>query len=58
LNAVTAKKTSVSAQEEQIAFRFGGDEDRGRFKNTEPALAGGEDLDVPTWMRLKRKLKK
>jgi cell division protein FtsZ len=58
LNSVAAKKMAVSAQEEQIAFRFGGDEDRGRFKDTEPALAGGEDLDVPTWMRLKRKLKK
>ena len=58
LNAVAAKKPLVSTQEEQIAFRFGGDEDRGRFKNTEPALAGGEDLDVPTWMRLKRKVKK
>lgn len=53
----TAKKPT--AQEEQIAFRFGGDQDRGRFKDTEPAIAGGgEDLDVPTWMRLKRKLKK
>jgi cell division protein FtsZ len=57
LNSVAAKKPWVSAQEEQIAFRFSGDADRGRFKNTEPALAGGEDLDVPTWMRLKRKLK-
>ena len=57
LNAVAAKKPT--SQEEQIAFRFSNDEDRGRFKNTEPALAGGgEDLDVPTWMRLKRKLKK
>lgn len=58
LNSAAAKKLAVSPQEEQIAFRFGGDEDRGRFKNTEPAIAGGEDLDVPTWMRLKRKLKK
>jgi cell division protein FtsZ len=44
---------------EQTAFRFGSEEDRGRFKETEPVLAdGGEDLDVPTWMRLKRKLKR
>lgn len=44
--------------EEQINFGFS-DQDRGRFKDTEPALAtGGEDLDVPTWMRLKRKLKR
>lgn len=55
--APVAKKPTV--QEEQIAFRFGGEQDRGRFKDTEPAIAGGgEDLDVPTWMRLKRKLKK
>lgn len=45
--------------DEQTAFRFGNEEDRGRFKETEPVLAdGGEDLDVPTWMRLKRKLKR
>ncbi len=44
---------------EQTAFRFGNEEERGRFKQTEPVLAdGGEDLDVPTWMRLKRKLKR
>lgn len=49
----------VSEEEEQIAFRFGSEEDRGRFQKTEPVLAdGGEDLDVPTWMRLKRKLKR
>jgi hypothetical protein len=57
LNMAPAKKPS--AQDEQIAFRFGSEEDRGRFKDTEPAIAGGgEDLDVPTWMRLKRKLKR
>jgi cell division protein FtsZ len=47
-----------SANDEQIHLGFS-DQDRGRFKDTEPALAsGGEDLDVPTWMRLKRKLKR
>ncbi|MES2595908.1 MAG: hypothetical protein V4662_11260 [Verrucomicrobiota bacterium] len=51
--------SKVSEEEEQIAFRFGSEEDRGRFQKTEPVLAdGGEDLDVPTWMRLKRKLKR
>lgn len=54
-NTIVPKKTATS--NEQIAFRFG-EEDRGRFKDTEPALVQGEDLDVPTWMRLKRKLKK
>lgn len=53
---IAPKKTP--APTEQQAFRFTGDEDRPRFKDTEPALVQGEDLDVPTWMRLKRKLKK
>ena len=53
-NTVVPKKPNSN---EQIAFRFGED-DRGRFKDTEPALVQGEDLDVPTWMRLKRKLRK
>lgn len=53
-NTIVAKKPNSN---EQIAFRFG-EEDRGRFKDTEPALVQGEDLDVPTWMRLKRKLRK
>lgn len=45
-------------QDGQIDLGFS-DQDRGRFKDTEPAIAsGGEDLDVPTWMRLKRKLKR
>ncbi len=35
-----------------------GDEGRGRFKNTEPSLVEGEDLDVPTWMRLRKKLQR
>ncbi len=57
--SVVSPVKKPSAQDEQIAFRFGSDQDRGRFKDTEPALAGGgEDLDVPTWMRLKRKLKR
>lgn len=55
-NAVVPKKPVN--QEEQIHLGFS-EQDRGRFKDTEPALAsGGEDLDVPTWMRLKRKLKR
>lgn len=49
----------VTEEEEQIAFKFRSEEDRGRFRETEPVLAdGGEDLDVPTWMRLKRKLRR
>lgn len=52
----STRKPSAPGDEQQ-AFRFG-EEDRGRFKDTEPALVQGEDLDVPTWMRLKRKLKR
>ncbi|MCW0219844.1 MAG: cell division FtsZ family protein [Prosthecobacter sp.] len=53
--SVVAKKP---ANEGQADLGFS-EQDRGRFKDTEPALAsGGEDLDVPTWMRLKRKLKR
>lgn len=54
-NGVTPKKVAGEAQSD-LGFSS---QDRGRFKDTEPALAsGGEDLDVPTWMRLKRKLKR
>lgn len=35
-----------------------GGEDRGRFKDTEHLVVEGEDLDVPTWMRLRKKLKR
>jgi hypothetical protein len=43
---------------EQTSFRLG-DEDRGgRFKDTEPSLVEGEDMDVPTWMRMRKKLRK
>lgn len=41
---------------EQQTFRLGGNEDRGRFKDTEPALVQGEDLDTPTWMRRQRRV--
>lgn len=43
---------------EQTSFRLG-DEDRGgRFKDTEPSFVEGEDMDVPTWMRMRKKLRK
>lgn len=41
---------------EQQSLRLGGNEDRGRFKDTEPAVVQGEDLDTPTWMRLRRRV--
>lgn len=62
LAAVVARgngSTKRTATDDQGTFRLG-DEDRGKhFKDTEPALAsdGGENLDVPTWMRLKRKIR-
>lgn len=45
---------AAPARGEQQTFRLG-DENRGRFKDTEPSIADGEDLDVPTWMRLRKK---
>lgn len=54
--APAAKKQAAAEQQIDLGFSDG---DRGRFKDTEPSIAsGGEDLDVPTWMRLKRKLKR
>ncbi len=44
------------AADPQQTFSLG-EEDRGRFKDTEPSIVQGEDLDVPTWMRLKKKLR-
>ena len=41
----------------QQTFSLGG-EDRGRFKDTDQLVVEGEDLDVPTWMRLRKKLKR
>lgn len=52
--AVIARKPSAT---EQQTFSLG-EEDRGRFKDTEPSIVQGEDLDVPTWMRLKKKLRR
>lgn len=49
-----ALATAGVARGEQQTFRLG-DEDRGRFNNTEPSLSDGEDLDVPTWMRLRKR---
>lgn len=53
-SAVIARKPAAS---EQQTFSLG-EEDRGRFKDTEPSIVQGEDLDVPTWMRLKKKLRR
>jgi cell division protein FtsZ len=52
--AVLTRKTTAESQQ---TFSLG-EEDRGRFKDTEPSIVQGEDLDVPTWMRLKKKLRR
>ncbi len=52
--AVVARKSTADSQQ---TFSLG-EEDRGRFKDTEPSIVQGEDLDVPTWMRLKKKLRR
>lgn len=49
-----AELAGAPVRGEQQTFRLG-DENRGRFKDTEPSIADGEDLDVPTWMRLRKK---
>ncbi len=43
---------------EQPSLGLASEEDRGRFKDTEPSMVEGEDLDVPTWKRLKMKLRR
>jgi hypothetical protein len=54
IHATVARKP---ASDPQQTFSLG-EEDRGRFKDTEPSIVQGEDLDVPTWMRLKKKLRR
>jgi cell division protein FtsZ len=56
-NVPVAKKT---APVEQPSLRLGTEERGGRFKDTEPSFAaqGNEDLDTPTWMRLRRRVTK
>ncbi|WP_395747961.1 cell division protein FtsZ [Prosthecobacter sp.] len=56
ISATTAVLTRKSTDSQQT-FSLG-EEDRGRFKDTEPSIVQGEDLDVPTWMRLKKKLRR
>lgn len=53
---IVARKQPVTTDSQQT-FSLG-EEDRGRFKDTEPSIVQGEDLDVPTWMRLKKKLRR
>ncbi len=55
-NGNVSKKPAAAPAVEQQTFRLGSNEDRGRFKDTEPALVQGEDLDTPTWMRRQRRV--
>lgn len=45
---------------EQQTFRLGAEDRSTRFKDTEPSFAAqtNEDLDTPTWMRLRRRVTK
>ncbi len=54
-NVISANAPASKAETDMFQA---GDEGRGRFKNTEPSLVEGEDLDVPTWMRLRKKLQR
>lgn len=53
----TRSLTRPTKESDDDMFKKGALE-RGRFKDTEPSMVEGEDLDVPTWMRLKKRLKK
>jgi cell division protein FtsZ len=53
--AATTRRTIAI---EQPSLELPTEADRGRFKDTEPSLVEGEDMDVPTWKRLKMKLKR
>ena len=55
-----AAKKPQQAAAEQPTLRFAGEDRSGHFKNTEPSFAtqGNEDLDTPTWMRLRRRVTK
>jgi cell division protein FtsZ len=55
--AATARKPQPV---EQPTLRLGTEERGGRFKDTEPSFAAqsNEDLDTPTWMRLRRSVRK
>ena len=55
-NAPAPALARKPAPDPQQTFSLG-EEDRGRFKDTQPSIVQGEDLDVPTWMRLKKKLR-
>jgi cell division protein FtsZ len=54
-NVIVGQNAATAADKDMFQA---GDEGRGRFKNTEPSLVEGEDLDVPTWMRLRKKLQR
>lgn len=56
--AVTSSMPRRTIAIEQPSLGLAGEEDRGRFKDTEPSIVEGEDLDVPTWKRLKMKLRR
>lgn len=55
VTSVTPRRTIAI---EQPSLGLASEEDRGRFKDTEPSIVEGEDLDVPTWKRLKMKLRR
>jgi cell division protein FtsZ len=55
MTTITPRRTIAI---EQPSLGLASEEDRGRFKDTEPSIVEGEDLDVPTWKRLKMKLRR
>jgi cell division protein FtsZ len=53
-SAMASTTASTPAGFKQGSFNLNQDE-AGRFKGTSKTIVEGEDLDVPTWMRLKQK---
>jgi cell division protein FtsZ len=45
--------SSKATPDQQANLKLGG-EDRGRFNGTDSSVVEGEDLDTPTWMRMRR----
>ena len=53
--ATAAKKATSEARQETLQFE---PVTRGRFEKSEPTIVDGQDLDIPTFMRLNVKLNK
>ncbi|MFZ4767243.1 MAG: hypothetical protein ACOYMN_19995, partial [Roseimicrobium sp.] len=53
-HAAPHAKPAVAAEQPSLKLQ---PDETGRFKDTEKTIVGGDDLDVPTWLRLRSKAK-